>query len=360
MEEKTEKEKKEEKTSKTPERKWELYAQEKKPSMKRRLEGHDYSDRGLYMITMAIEGRRPLLGTLAGDPSRKEGPDAPHVVLSPFGEKVRECWLAIQQYQPQIETMKLCVMPDHIHGILFVHEKIDRHLGKVIWGFKTGCRKAARELGLIVPYTAQIAQFTGQGKVSRHTAEGRSHGCIWEPGYNDRVLMHEGQLQRMLGYLDDNPRRLLMKRQHPEFFTRLGTIEAAGMPMQAIGNRFLLDNPVKRQVQCSRSLTPADIENKKAEMLAEALDQGSILVSPCISKGEQAIATAALQEGIALIVLLLNGLPPFFKPKPRYLEACNEGRLLILAPFPYQNEKIENMRQRCLQLNALAAKICDN
>jgi hypothetical protein len=162
----------------------------------------------------------------------------------------------------------------------------------------------------------------------------------------------------MFAYLDDNPRRLLLKRQHPEYFTRLGTMAVAGIQMQAIGNRFLLDNPVKLQVQCSRRLTPEEIEQKKATILYQANDQGAILVSPCISPGEQQIATAALTEHIPLIVLLLKGFSPFFKPQPKYLEACTEGRLLMLSPYPWQNEKITNMRQRCLQLNDIAAEIC--
>ena len=86
------------KNDKTPEHKWEKYAGPKKPSMKRRMEGHDYSDRGIYMITMAIERRLPLLGSLAGNPSEKEGPNIPHVVLSPMGEKVRECWMLIPSF----------------------------------------------------------------------------------------------------------------------------------------------------------------------------------------------------------------------------------------------------------------------
>lgn len=343
------------KNDKTPEHKWEKYAGPKKPSMKRRMEGHDYSDRGIYMITMAIEGRLPLLGSLAGNPSEKEGPNIPHVVLSPMGEKVRECWMSIPSFHPEVKVLKLCIMPDHIHGILFVQEKMEKPLGKVIEGFKIGTRKAARELGIMPSLYPALSE---QEKKTRHTAAGRSHGKMWEPGYNDRILMHKGQLERMFAYLDDNPRRLLLKRQHPEYFSRLGTINAADTQMQAIGNRFLLDNPVKLQIQCSRRLTPEEIEQQKTAMLYQAHDQGAILVSPCISPGEQQIATAALNEHVPLIVLLLNGLSPFFKPQPKYLEACTEGRLLMLSPFPYQNEKVENMRQRCLQLNDMAAKIC--
>ena len=38
------------------------------------------------------------------------------------------------------------MMPDHLHGILFVKAPIPVHLGQVISGFKAGCRKAQRLL----------------------------------------------------------------------------------------------------------------------------------------------------------------------------------------------------------------------
>ena len=42
------------------------FAGEKKPSMQRRCVGHDYTGRMIYMVTMVVEGRRPLFGTIAG------------------------------------------------------------------------------------------------------------------------------------------------------------------------------------------------------------------------------------------------------------------------------------------------------
>ena len=361
------------------------WAGDKKPSMKRRSEEKDYLDRGIYLITMATEGRLPLLGTLAGNADIKEGPDKPHVILSPLGEKVKAEWFGIPRYYPQIEVMRLCVMPDHIHGILFVHEKIERHLGHVINGFKSGTRRAARELGITerkaevkteteaepqhtelsstaaappsaspkVPYAGPPAQLS---KPSKHPPR----GTLWEPGYNDRLLLHKGQLQHMLAYLDDNPRRLLLKRQHPEYFTQLAPIPVLdNINMPAMGNRYLLERPLKLQVQCSRHLYPWEIDQRKQAFL-EAGRQGAVIVSPCISPGEQQIATACLEEGIPLIVLLLKGFPPYFKPQPRYLQACAEGRLLMLAPYPFHNEKLTDMRARCLALNDLAARICQD
>lgn len=365
------------------------WTQGKKPSMKRRCEEKDYTERGIYLVTIATEARRPLLGTLAGDASLYEGPDAPHVVLSPLGERVKEEWFGITRYYHQIEVIRLCIMPDHIHGVLFVHEKLPRHLGHVINGFKAGTRRAARELGIIPDAKPAITEAkpqptkptpspslpSSQATTSlsspqvlyaealpqSHPQQNQGpkhppHGTLWEPGYNDRILFFKGQLQRMLAYLDDNPRRLLLKRQHPEYFTQLGTITAAGTAMAAMGNPALLAAPKKLQVQCSRHLYPWEIEQQKETFLA-AGREGAVIVSPCISPGERQIATACMAAGVPLIVLLLKGFPPFFKPQPRYLEACAAGRLLLLSPYPHQNERLTDMRRRCLHLNDLAAAI---
>jgi hypothetical protein len=43
-----------------------IWAGEKKPSMKRRCETNNYTERGIYLITIATEGRKTLLGTLVG------------------------------------------------------------------------------------------------------------------------------------------------------------------------------------------------------------------------------------------------------------------------------------------------------
>ena len=49
------------------------FAGEKKPSMLRRRVGHDYEQRCVYLVTMTVEGRRPLLGRLVGDAGAESG-----------------------------------------------------------------------------------------------------------------------------------------------------------------------------------------------------------------------------------------------------------------------------------------------
>ena len=123
------------------------YAGEKKPSMKRRASGHDYTERRYYMITLETEGRLPLFGHLAGNPFAEAGSsDAPHIILSELGKAVQDEWFSIPAFYPQIDVIALQMMPDHLHGILFVKAPIPLHLGQVITGFKAGCRNAQRRL----------------------------------------------------------------------------------------------------------------------------------------------------------------------------------------------------------------------
>jgi hypothetical protein len=221
-------------------------------------------------------------------------------------------------------------MPDHIHGVLFVKEKMPHHLGTIINGFKAGTRKAARELGVITATMSPSKEPAPVRYIEASPQSKKPQGVLWEPGYNDRILLQEGQLQRMLNYLDDNPRRLLLKQTHPKYFKPLGKLTVAGIDMEAMGNTALLEKPVKLQVQCSRHLYQNEIEERKRYFL-NAAQQGAVIVSPCVSPGERQIATAILEAKLPLIVLLLKGFPPFFKPQPRYLMACAEGRLLMLT-----------------------------
>ena len=115
-------------------------------NMKRRFPCHNYSDKGTYMLTLVVEGRKPLFGTLQGDglaPSDSE--NEPRVVLSPLGKAILDREIQkISAFYPMVEVWKLCIMPDHLHIIIRVKEKMPegKNLGQVVRGFKTGCTRA--------------------------------------------------------------------------------------------------------------------------------------------------------------------------------------------------------------------------
>ena len=245
-------------------------------SMKRRTPWHDYSRKGTYMLTLVVRGRIPLFGVLKGQMETADGgAEAPHVEYSALGLAVMNEEIGkIHHFYPQVDVWKLCIMPDHLHMIVRVNEDMGegKHLGQVVAGFKGGCSKAAMRLGATAHCAfAQEGNLSGRsGNKSRspHKDRGGALVPIFEEGYNDRILKHEGQLGNWKNYLDDNPRRLLMKRLKPHLFTVAAGLEVAGEQCQAVGNRFLLDIPDKMAVIVHRRYTDEENARLREDWLA--------------------------------------------------------------------------------------------
>lgn len=342
-------------------------------SMKRRMQDHDYLSRCIYMITMSVEGRRQLLGELAW--SATDASDA-HIVPSPLGREVERCWMSISTYYPEAEPLRIQLMPDHIHAILFVKREMTSHLGKIVNGFKVGCNRAYRQLfadnEAAVPCSEAMPQKTLHQLALTHptlptlpTHPNRpkhpKQGMLFETGYQDSVLSGKGQLEHMFNYITDNPRRLAIKRQNPELFKVVRELRLGSLTFAAIGNQWLLERAVRMQVRCHNNSSPENLQliARQKEYFMARGQKGGVIVSPCISAGEKEIARAALDAKLPLIVILENGFPPLFKPPGKYFDACADGLLLMLAPWPYHMEKRTITRQQCLALNAMAAAICN-
>ena len=362
-------------------------------SMKRRMQANDYTARNIYMITIATEGRQRLLGTLEGSldaPAGSEG--APWVRLTALGQRVAQEVEGISAYYPQVRVLAKQVMPDHLHFIVFVTEQLPVPLGRVINGFKAGCRRALREVmaasqsdaprdttnrgrpqatttagtpqaaapagrpGVALPSAGVACAAAWQQPVaSPHVPRSAVPGVLWEKGYNDRVLYGKGQLDAMIAYIHDNPRRLLAKRCHQEFF-RHDTVVIGGSTLHAFGNMRLLADTWRVAVRCSRSLNDEEQQQACQDYLRQA-DEGAVLVSPFISPGERMVLRAAIECCHRLIVIADNGFPPYYKPGGRLFDACAAGRLLLLSPFGYHTQQVDLSRSVCNQMNAIATTL---
>lgn len=356
------------------------------------------------MLTMSVQDRRPLLGELCVE-------DKAWIQPTVLGLEVERCWREIPRHYPEVELLAFQLMPDHIHGLLFVTREMEVHLGQIVKGFKIGCSKAMWRLedekrkargGMlsaaavlpssaatalpysaagVLPYSAAGALPSGSANYnspngtanSNRTAgspgaagsagseePGGKRQPLFEAGYQDSVLKGKDQLDHMLRYIHDNPRRLAVKRQHPDLFRVVSDLELGGQHFAAIGNQWLVERPVRLQVKCHNNSSPDNlrlIAEQKAYFLERA-SKGAVIVSPCISAGEKEIARAVLDAGYPLIVILENGFPPMYKPPGRYFEACSRGQLLMLAPWPYHMEKRTITRQQCLELNEMTRNLC--
>lgn len=305
---------------------------ELKPSQqgKKRKEGHNYRSRCIYLVTLCIEGRLPLLGTLHAP---DEWHRVPHVVLSELGKKVLSTWRAIPRYYPEVEAMKIQIMPDHLHGILFFKQETAYHLGQVINGFKKGCNDAYKALN------------------------DNTFKRLWETEYTDTILAGPNHLDVMRNYIADNPRRRWVKQHNGSLF-RKNSIVVDGKSMDAMGNMHLLSYREKIYVQCTNRLDDAGLEAARRRFIAQALE-GKVVVTAGISRVEKDVMNWALNNGHEMILVVENGMSPLWKPAGKQFEACANGTLLIVAPWEYSRFSHKISRSKCLAMNDVALAIVE-
>ncbi len=139
-----------------------------------RLEPALYAE-GWYFVTVVTRGRAPLLGQIR----------RPDVVIP---TKTGRCaWQALQDLQrryPGVRVDKAVLMPDHLH-IIFELQAGSPPLGRIIGGWKAG---VSREMGK----------------------------SIWQRSFYDHIIRGAQDYQEIWKYIDDNPRRWLVKHGRME------------------------------------------------------------------------------------------------------------------------------------------------
>lgn len=73
-----------------------------------RLKGYDYSQAGLYFITICCQDRAHLFGEIENG----------EMILNEYGKIANQCWLEIPNHFPNAILHEHIIMPNHIHGIV--------------------------------------------------------------------------------------------------------------------------------------------------------------------------------------------------------------------------------------------------
>ena len=349
-----------------------------KPNGQRRAPWHDYSQPGIYMLTLSIEDRQCVFGSIVGTTRAQKGtPDYPYLQPTPFAQEVLENEIPkITKYYPNVEVWKTVLMPDHLHILVCVREPMPegKHLGLVISGFKAGCTQAwwrlqdpslGRTLGNRNPLPSPSSPSSPPVTVPSGSPEGPSPSplrpLLFHKGYHDRIVRTPDTLANVRRYMDDNPFRAKLRQEIPHLMQRRLHLWIHDRENAAFGNLFLLKNPEKIQVFFHRKnaqgipthLTPEYA--KERDRLLRLADEGAALVTPGISKGEQGVVTEALTRHLPLIILQKEPISEYWKPSQSRFYACASGHLLILAPWSLDGT---SDYERFHTLNDFARDIC--
>jgi len=160
-----------------------------------RLRNYDYSQAGLYFVTICVQDHVCLFGEIVND----------EMVLNAEGVIVEECWMAIPEHFPNAVLHEHVVMQNHVHGIVELKRDIvgaenligaenflplqanrnefqkmtPRSIGSIVKGFKIGVTKRTK-------YVFQIS--------------------IWQRNYYEHIIRNDESYQKISNYIINNPK----------------------------------------------------------------------------------------------------------------------------------------------------------
>ena len=115
---------------------------------------------------------------------------------------VKKCWQKISLSYPLVKLDEFVIMPNHVHGILWIKEsatqnKIRPKLGTILGSFKSAVSKILH-------------------------AESLVEGKIWQRNYFERIIRNEEELNSIRKYIIENPIKWDLDRENPKHEFRRG------------------------------------------------------------------------------------------------------------------------------------------
>ncbi|MBD2194177.1 MULTISPECIES: transposase [Calothrix] len=164
-----------------------------------RLPGYDYTQTGMYFITLCIWQRECLLGEVLGAGSQRlsninddiNEPAPTYIELSRYGQVVQYNWNFMANKFSNVQLDEFVIMPNHIHGIIELKESGSKPLSEIVQSFKTS---SARRIN-------QLRDSKGIP--------------VWQRNYYERIIRNEEALQNIREYIINNPLYWEQDELHP-------------------------------------------------------------------------------------------------------------------------------------------------
>jgi REP element-mobilizing transposase RayT len=79
-----------------------------------RLAEYDYNQPGFYFVTICTKDKKFYFGKIVDY----------EMVLNDIGKMAQKFWLEIPEHFPHVQLDEFIIMPNHVHGIIYITERI--------------------------------------------------------------------------------------------------------------------------------------------------------------------------------------------------------------------------------------------
>jgi REP element-mobilizing transposase RayT len=151
-----------------------------------RLPGWDYGANGAYFITVCVKDRMRCFGEI----EKADIFDPAYLNMTEIGEVAFDNWEKIPGFHPYVDLDEFSVMPDHMHGILFINKPDKQNWEKNKFG------PQRKNLASIMRgYKSSVTKYANLNAIE----------FSWQDRYYDRVIRDEHEYLRIKKYIQDNP-----------------------------------------------------------------------------------------------------------------------------------------------------------
>jgi len=168
-----------------------------------RLKNYDYTQAGLYFITVCTQNRVALFGTIIDGA----------MVMNAAGIMVADQWQALGNRFLSIKLYEYIVMPNHFHGII-----------EIVGAIPCGCPETPGTTPRAVArHAPTVGDIVGTFK-SLSTNEYISHvklhnwppfsGKLWQRNYYEHIIRNEAAYLKIADYIRTNPQQWLEDIYH--------------------------------------------------------------------------------------------------------------------------------------------------
>jgi len=178
-----------------------------------RLKGYDYSQAGLYFITICVQDRKCLFGKIEND----------EMILNDAGKIADEQWGKLPERFTNMELDVFQIMPNHMHGIILLNDVgatlAVAHDDNAVGNGKRATARVAptKTVGdiagayksLVANECLEIFKQKWAG-VNPQKWAGASPaptmGKLWQRNYHEHIIRDEQSWQRISEYIINNPK----------------------------------------------------------------------------------------------------------------------------------------------------------
>jgi REP-associated tyrosine transposase len=171
-----------------------------------RLKGYDYTLPGAYFVTLVTQRRECLFGEITGG----------EMHLNMAGEIARQEWFRTAELRDNVRLNpdEFVVMPNHVHGVIWIVE-VDDIIGARL-GARVGaqCRCAPTIMNAtshdrpnVPPHgLGAIVRAYKSAVTYRVNAMRETRGMpLWQRNYYEHIIRNEAELGRIQAYIQNNP-----------------------------------------------------------------------------------------------------------------------------------------------------------